>query len=53
MDHYTRRIIGFGIHLGVVDGEVLCRMFKQAIRDLGYSRRFQPARATVGAVAAM
>ena len=27
MDHYTRRIIGFGIHAGVVNGEVLCRMF--------------------------
>jgi hypothetical protein len=32
MDHYTRRIIGFGIHAGVVNGEALCRMFKQAIR---------------------
>jgi transposase InsO family protein len=32
MDQYTRRIIGFGIHAGVVDGSTLCRMFKQAIR---------------------
>ena len=32
MDHYTQRIIGFGIHVGVVNGEALCRMFKQAIR---------------------
>jgi putative transposase len=32
MDHYTRRIIGFGIACGVVDGMALCRMFKQAIR---------------------
>ncbi|MBO0696737.1 MAG: transposase, partial [Verrucomicrobia bacterium] len=32
MDHYTRRIIGFGIQAGVVDGLALCRMFKQAIR---------------------
>ena len=32
MDHYSRRIIGFGIHAGVVNGEALCRMFKQAIR---------------------
>jgi hypothetical protein len=31
MDHYTHRIIGFGIQVGVVNGEVLCRMFKQAI----------------------
>ena len=34
MDHYTRRIIGFGINVGVVDGEALCRMFKQAIRGV-------------------
>ena len=32
MDHYARRIIGFGIHVGVVNGEALCRIFKQAIR---------------------
>src|SRR5215471_254135 len=32
MDLYTRRIIGFGIQAGVVDGTALCRMFKQAIR---------------------
>jgi hypothetical protein len=32
MDQYTRRIIGFGVHAGVVNGEALCRMFKQAIR---------------------
>jgi putative transposase len=34
MDHYTRGIIGFGIHVGVVNGEALCRMFKQAIRGV-------------------
>ena len=32
MDQYTRRIIGFGVHAGVVDGIALCRMFNQAIR---------------------
>jgi putative transposase len=32
MDQYTRRIIGFGIQAGVVDGLALCRMFKQAMR---------------------
>ena len=32
MDQYTRRIIGFGIQAGVVDGDALCCMFKQAIR---------------------
>jgi putative transposase len=32
MDQYTRRIIGFGLHAGAVDGMALCRMFKEAIR---------------------
>jgi transposase InsO family protein len=32
MDQYTRRIIGFGIHAGTVDGVALCRMFSRAIR---------------------
>ena len=27
-----RRIVGFGIHAGVVDGRALCRMFNHAIR---------------------
>jgi putative transposase len=30
MDQYTRRIIGFGVHAGHVDGPVLCRMFNKA-----------------------
>jgi hypothetical protein len=29
MDQYTRRIIGFGIRRGVVDGLALCRMFSK------------------------
>ena len=32
MDHYTRRIVGFGVHVGIVDGRALCRMFSHAIR---------------------
>jgi putative transposase len=32
MDQFTRRIVGFGIHRGIVDGAALCRMFLQAIR---------------------
>jgi putative transposase len=32
MDQYTRRIVGFGIHAGIVDGAALCRMFNRAIR---------------------
>ena len=30
MDQYTRRIIGFGVHDGHVDGLTICRMFNQA-----------------------
>ena len=32
MDHFTRRIIGFGVHRGGVDGEALCWMFQRASR---------------------
>jgi len=31
MDQWSRRIIGFGIHRGDVDGITVCRMFNQAI----------------------
>ena len=32
MDQFSRRIIGFGVHSGLVDGVALCRMFNRAIR---------------------
>jgi len=32
MDQFTRRIVGFGVHGGIVDGVALCRMFHRAIR---------------------
>jgi transposase InsO family protein len=32
MDQFTRRIIGFGVHAGTVDGVALCRMFNRAIQ---------------------
>jgi len=32
MDQFTRRMIGFGVQRGIVDGLALCRMFQQAIR---------------------
>ncbi len=35
MDQLTRRIIGFGVHAGNVDGVALCRMFLGAIRGQG------------------
>jgi transposase InsO family protein len=33
MDQCTRRIVGFGVHAGAVDGVGLCRMFNRATRD--------------------
>ena len=35
MDQFTRRIIGFGVHRGIVDGAALCGMFHRAIRGQG------------------
>jgi hypothetical protein len=32
MDQFTRRIVGFGVQSGIVDGPALCRMFNRAIR---------------------
>jgi transposase InsO family protein len=32
MDQYARRIMGFGVHAGTVDGIALCRVFHRAIR---------------------
>jgi putative transposase len=32
MDQWTRNIVGFGVHRGVVDGVTLCRMFNRATR---------------------
>src|SRR5438046_9409478 len=31
MDQFTRRIVGFAVHRGVVDEVALCRMFNRAI----------------------
>ena len=31
MDQFTRRIIGFAVYAGDVDGRALCRMFNQII----------------------
>jgi putative transposase len=35
MDQFTRRLIGFGVHAGDVDGTALCRMFNKAISVMG------------------
>jgi transposase InsO family protein len=39
MDQYTRRIIGFAVHAGNVDGPSLCCMFNEAISRQGFSNR--------------
>jgi hypothetical protein len=38
MDRWTRRILGFGVHRGVVDGAALCRMFNHATRGRSLPR---------------
>jgi len=35
MDQFTRRIVGFGVHAGDVDGIALCHMFNTAISTQG------------------
>ena len=35
MDQFTRRLIGFGVYAGDVDGIALCRMFNKAISGMG------------------
>lgn len=39
MDQFTRKIIGFGVQAGAVDGVALCRMFNQAIAGHGFPVR--------------
>jgi putative transposase len=38
MDQFTRRIVGFGIQRGAVDGPVVCRMFNDAVSRKGMPR---------------
>ena len=40
MDQYTRRIIGFGVHAGSVDGVALCRMFNRAVRGQRWMSKY-------------
>ena len=39
IDQWSRRIIGFGIHRGDVDGIAVCRMFNQAMSGADPPRR--------------
>jgi transposase InsO family protein len=38
MDQYTRRIIGFAVRAGNVDGPALCRMFYDATSSQGWPK---------------
>jgi transposase InsO family protein len=38
MDQFTRRLIGFGVHAGDVDGVALCCMFNRATSRMGAPR---------------
>jgi putative transposase len=38
MDQFTRRIIGFAVHVGDVDGVAICRMFNEAVARMGIPR---------------
>jgi len=38
MDQYTRRIIGFAVHAGNVDGPALCRIFNDATSRQGWPK---------------
>ena len=38
MDQFSRRIIGFGVNVGDVDGIALCRMFNSEISTMGMPR---------------
>src|SRR5215469_16661613 len=50
MDQFTRRIIGFGIHQGIVDGPSLCRMFRRAIQSPSLPRYLSTVGSRTGAV---
>jgi putative transposase len=39
LDQYTRRIVGFGVHAGNVDGSAVCRMFNEATSGEGWPQR--------------
>ena len=39
MDQFTRRIIGFGVQAGEIDGRTLCRMFATATSGRGWPQR--------------
>ena len=42
MDQFTRRILGFGIQAGTVDGVALCRMLHQAIQKQSVPKYLSP-----------
>ncbi len=45
MDQFTRRIIGFAVHAGVLDGPTVCRMFNSIISGFSSPRYLSSERA--------
>lgn len=43
MDQFTRRLIGYGVHAGHVDGAALCCMFNKAISRAGIPKYLSSA----------
>jgi transposase InsO family protein len=39
MDQYTRRIIGFAVHRGTLDGAIICKMFNDAASGSNWPAR--------------
>jgi putative transposase len=39
MDQYTRRVVGFAVHAGNVDGPAACRLFDEATAGQGWPER--------------
>jgi hypothetical protein len=50
MDHFTRRIMGFGVHGGIFDGVALCRMFHRATRGYSLPKYLSSVGSRTGAV---
>ena len=50
MDQFTRRVIGFGVHGGIVDGVALCGMFQRAIRGHSLPKYLSSVGSRTGAV---
>lgn len=39
MDQYSRRVVGFAVHAGAVDGTAVCHMFNRAVAGVAKAKR--------------